>query len=409
MNLKRRFCLLFTLIKVAISPAYCGMPIFLYPADSVPNSKIAPVDYKENYTNGAYFMVTKPSITPYFPKAVNATTSAILVIPGGGYGAVVMSNEGYTVAQKFSEMGVAAFVLKYRLPDDRIMLNRSIGPLQDAQRAIQMIRERAAEWKIDPNKIGVIGFSAGGHLASTLGTHLNTTTIDNAANINLRPDFMILMYPVITMGAYTHQGTKSALIGSNASADQVRLYSNEYQVTADTPPTFLLHASNDNVVPIVNSKMFETALIKANVVCEKHYYPTGVHGSGLVSPDANEKLIDVIGNFMRTNGFMQQALSINNPNVGDAISLTTFPNPFIDNFSVRFKLPDAEQNVVLSIYDSTGKLLERFSQKNVEANTVYTHTFKATPWNAGVFMIRLTTTKNTYSLKLLKNNRTKKG
>lgn len=153
-----------------------------------------------------------------------ALSTFLLYILRVGYGAVMMSYEGYTVAQKFNAIGVTAFLLKYRLPDDRIMLNRSIGPLQDAQRAMQIIRQRAEEWNIDPTKIGVIGFSAGGHLASTLGTHLDTTTIENKANINLRPDFMILMYPVITLGVYTHQGTKIALIGSNASIDQVHYF-----------------------------------------------------------------------------------------------------------------------------------------------------------------------------------------
>ena len=409
MSFKHGFCLLFSLIIVVLGPAKAALPIYLYPADSIPNSKTVPADYKETNSNGAYSMVSKPTLTPYFPKASNATNSAVLILPGGGYGFVMMSYEGYTVAQKFNSIGVTAFLLKYRLPDDRIMLNRTIGPLQDAQRAMQIIRQRAAEWNIDPTKIGVIGFSAGGHLASTLGTHLDTTTIDNKSNINLRPDFMILMYPVITMGVYTHQGTKIALIGSNASIDQVHYFSNELQVTSNTPPTFLAHATTDNLVPIKNSKMFEEALIKANVLCETHYYSTGAHGFGMVSPDPNENLIDVIGNFMKTNGFMQPALSIKNLNVNDDISLTASPNPFIDHFSVRFKLPDSERNVVLTLYDSTGKILANFSQSDVVANQDYTHTFKANQLDEGVYILKLATAKKTYTVKLLKKNCTQKG
>lgn len=409
MSLKHGFCLLFSLIIVVIGPAKGALPIYLYPSDSIPNSKTVPADYKETNSNGAYSMVTKPTLTPFFPKASNATNSAVLIIPGGGYEFVMMSYEGITVAQKFNSIGVTAFLLKYRLPNDRIMLNRSIGPLQDAQRAIQIIRQRAAEWNIDPTKIGVIGFSAGGHLASTLGTHLDTTTIENKANINLRPDFMILMYPVITLGAYTHQGTKKALIGTNATIDQVHYFSNELQVTSKTPPTFLAHATTDNLVPIKNSKMFEEALIKANVVCEKHYYPTGVHGFGMVSPDLNENLIDVIGSFMRNNGFMQPALSLKNLNMNDLIDFSAFPNPSIDHFSVRFKLPHTEQSVVLTLNDLSGKIIESFSQKNVLANQAYTHTFKANQLSEGVYMVRLTSSQKTHSIKLIKKNCTKKG
>jgi len=381
-----------------------GKQIYLFPAANIPNSKTAPANFKESYVNGAYYMITQPSITAFFPKAENATNVAVLVIPGGGYEAVVSINEGYATAQKLSEIGITAFVLKYRLPDDRIMINRSIGPLQDAQRAIQIIRQHASEWNLDSNKIGVIGFSAGGHLASTLGTHLNTVTIDNKEDINLRPDFMILMYPVITMGKYTHQGSKNALIGANALPAQVNLYSNEKQVTSLTPPTFLLQSYTDDLVPIQNSIKFDSAMIKANVSCEKHLYNIGTHGFGLTSPNPNENLVELIQNWLTNHGWLQQLTATNSISAENSVNVTAYPNPFFDNFSVSFKLPYSEQNVVLKIYDSKGQLIKNIFQCSVDANVVYTYPFNANQFNEGLYIVKLITHQKVHSIKLLKIN-----
>jgi acetyl esterase/lipase len=381
-----------------------GKQIYLYPAATIPNSKTIPATYKESYLNGAYFMVTQPSITAYFPKSEKATNTAVLIIPGGGYEAVVSINEGYATAQKLSEIGITAFVLKYRLPDDRIMTNRSIGPLQDAQRAIQIIRQRAGEWNLDPNKIGVMGFSAGGHLASTLGTHFNTITIDNQDNISLRPDFMILMYPVITMGKYTHQGSKNALIGLNASTNQVDLFSNEKQVTFNTPPTYIAHAYTDDVVPIKNSIMFDSAMIKANVMCEKHFFSSGGHGFGLTSPNPNENMVELIQNWLSNHGWLQQITATTDLHVEKSFDLTAYPNPFVDHLSVSFKLPYSERDVVLEIYDSKGQLLKNIYQSNVDANVVYTHTFKANQFNEGIYIVKLKTSQKVNTIKLMKMN-----
>jgi len=381
-----------------------GKQIYLYPATNIPNSKTAPAIYKESYVNGAYFMVSQPSITAFFPKAENATNTAVLVIPGGGYEAVVSFNEGFATAQKLSEIGITAFVLKYRLPDDRIMIDRSIGPLQDAQRAIQIIRQRAGEWNIDPNKIGVIGFSAGGHLASTLGTHFNTITIDNKDNISLRPDFMILMYPVITMGKYTHQGSKNALIGTNALVNQVNLYSNEKQVTPNTPPTYIAHAYTDDVVPIQNSIKFDSAMVKANAMCEKHIFSSGGHGFGLTSPNPNENMVELIQDWLSIHGWLKQLTATKSILIESIVNLTAFPNPFVDNMSVSFKLPYSERNVVLEIYDSKGQMLKNTSMSNVDPNVIYTHTFKTTEFNEGIYFIKLTTSQEANVVKLLKIN-----
>jgi acetyl esterase/lipase len=274
----------------------------LYP-NGVPNSKPAPVDYVERNNNNSISRVTEPTLTAYLP-AGGASGSAIVIIPGGGYSGIANGHEGIDVAKRFAENGVAAFLLKYRLPSDLIMNDRSIGPLQDAQRAIQMVRERASEWKVDTNKIGVLGFSAGGHLASTLGTHYNKALIDNKLNTKLRPDFMALIYPVITMGEFTHGGSKKNLIGSDATAEQMNLYSNQLQVDANTPPTFLVHAQNDNVVSIQNPLIMYQALVKAGVKAEMHLYQAGGHGFGMNNKTTTDPWFERCINWLKTNDFL---------------------------------------------------------------------------------------------------------
>lgn len=291
------------ILLATICFAQNGQSFLLYP-EKVPNSKPAPADYVEKNNNGWITNVTQPTLTVFLPDSSKANGTAIIVIPGGAYAGLAYNHEGIAVAQKFAEQGVTAFLLKYRLPSDLIMIDRSIGPLQDAQRAIQIVRERASEWKIDPNKVGVIGFSAGGHLASTLGTHYKQAVIDNKANTNLRPDFMALIYPVITMGELTHQGSKENLIGKDASQEQVNLYSNEKQVDATTPVTFLVQAGDDNVVPIQNSLMMYEAIIKAGGKAEMQLYQAGGHGFGLNNRTTSDKWFDHCINWLKENKFL---------------------------------------------------------------------------------------------------------
>src|SRR5258708_7554366 len=174
-------------------------PILLYP-NGVPNSKKAPAAYVEKREGDIVSLVTEPTITPYFPAKDKANGTAIIIFPGGSYINLAMGHEGRAIAEEFNKIGVTAFVVKYRLPHDDIMVDKTIGPLQDAERAIQIVRQRAAEWGVNPSKVGIIGFSAGGHLASTLDTHFDKVVIDNKENINLRPDFAMLIYPVISFG-----------------------------------------------------------------------------------------------------------------------------------------------------------------------------------------------------------------
>lgn len=225
--------------------------------------------------------VSVPTLALYLPKKETANQSAVLIFPGGGYSHLAMHKEGKKVALWLNSLGITAFVLKYRLPTDRVMKDKSIGPLQDAQEAIRTIRRNAKEWNIDPAKIGVLGFSAGGHLASTLATHYLDKVYD-ADTISARPDFSILIYPVISMEeGITHNGSKVNLLGANAVKELVDKYSNEKQIDANTPKTFLIHASDDKVVPVENSIQYYMNLKKFNVPVEMHLYENGGHGFGL--------------------------------------------------------------------------------------------------------------------------------
>ena len=279
-------------------------PVLLYP-NGVPNSKKAPADYVEKLNDTFLSGVTIPTIIPYFAAKDKANGTAVIICPGGGYGGLSMENEGSSIAKAFNSIGVTAFILKYRLPSDSIMVDKTIGPLQDAQRAIQLVRQNAAAWGINPNKVGIIGFSAGGHLASTALTHFDKAVIDNKENTNLRPDFGMLLYPVITMGSKAHSGSKENLIGKNASQDLMDLYSNEKQVTANTPPTFLVQAEDDDVVPVQNSLMFYDAMVKNKVKGEIHIYQAGGHGFGLHNTTTKDYWFDRLKNWMDENGWLK--------------------------------------------------------------------------------------------------------
>jgi len=224
-----------------------------------------------------------PTLTPYLPPKGKATGAAVVVCPGGGYQHLA-DHEGRPVAEWLNTLGVAAFVLKYRL-----------GPryqhpamLQDAARALRTVRARAAEWGVDPARVGILGFSAGGHLASTLGTHFDAgsaSAADPVERASSRPDLLILIYPVITMREMTHAGSKRNLLGTQPSPELVALLSNEEHVTKETPPTFLVHTANDSAVPVENSVMFASALRRAGVPFELHVYERGPHGFGLGGND----------------------------------------------------------------------------------------------------------------------------
>ena len=227
----------------------------------------------------------RPIITPYLPPVGTANGTAVVIFPGGGYQHLSMQKEGSDVANWLAGAGVTTFVVRYRLGPRY----RHPTMLGDAQRAIRTVRARAAEWSVDPRRLGVIGFSAGGHLASTTGTHFdagNASSTDPIERASARPDFMLLIYPVITMrDSLTHAGSRRNLIGVEAAPELVRLMSNETRVSRETPPTFLVHSTDDKAVPVENSLLFYEALKRNGVQAEMHVFEHGGHGFGLAPRD----------------------------------------------------------------------------------------------------------------------------
>lgn len=285
------------------------MEIPLYPNNNIPGNLPGP-DEETTTSEGGIVRVNKiktPTLTVYLPSKKKASGAAVVICPGGGYSIVAIDHEGYKVAEKFNEMGVAAFVLKYRIPDKKNQQDPSIAPLQDAQQAILTVRANAEKWHINPSRIGIMGFSAGGHLASTAATHFNHSLISNPEKISLRPDFAILIYPVISADKQiTHAGSFKNLLGANPTAQQLREFSNEQQITAQTPPAFLVHASDDKGVSPENSIVFYQALLKNNVPAELHIYQNGGHGFGMHNPTTKEKWMDRCRNWMEANGWLKQ-------------------------------------------------------------------------------------------------------
>lgn len=222
--------------------------------------------------------VSVPSLTVYLPDKAIANGTAVVICPGGGYSGIAMEYEGTEVAKWLNSLGVAGIVLKYRLPSDEIMKDKSNGPLQDVQETMRLVRRNSKAWGFNPSRIGVIGFSAGGHLASSVSTHYNVK-VYNSDSTSARPDFSILIYPVISMReGITHMGSRENLLGTNPEEKLISWFSNDEQVTHDTPPAILIQSLDDNDVPIQNSIRYLLALQKNNVKGELHIYETGGHG-----------------------------------------------------------------------------------------------------------------------------------
>ena len=232
--------------------------------------------------------VVEPTLMPFLVENNSGKNAAVVICPGGGYSVLSIDKEGINIAKWFNSIGVSAFVLKYRLPSDDIMKDKTIGPLQDAQEAIRTLRRNTVKWNLDTNKIGIIGFSAGGHLASTASTHYLDKVYESKDDISARPDFSMLIYPVISMeDGIAHNGSKESLLGKTASADLISKYSNDKQVNENTPPTFLVHATDDKAVPVENSINYYLALKKNKVSVEMHLYQNGGHGFGLGTKGTN--------------------------------------------------------------------------------------------------------------------------
>jgi acetyl esterase/lipase len=277
--------LLFFIIMPFVLSAQAPTTLTVWPPGAVPyaldNDTIIE---RTNYTDDSLLIVSDirvPTLTMYLPDPAKATGQAVLIIPGGAYWVVATDHEGEDVARFFTERGIAAFTLKYRLPDPRLWYAPYQAPLDDARQSMRLIRENHKKWGIDPKKVGVVGFSAGGHLASTLCTHTDKNATQTALT---RPDWAVLVYPVITFGPQAHAGSRERLLGPDANKpEKIAEYSNELRVDAATPPTILIHSMDDEAVPYANSVLYADALRRHGVPAELHLFESGGHGYGLAN------------------------------------------------------------------------------------------------------------------------------
>lgn len=285
--------------------------VLLYPADHPANAE-AP-EPEGDAPAWMTRVVARPSIIPFLPAGTAAENGdqpprpACIICPGGGYGGLSMEKEGVEPAQWLNERGVAAFVLRYRCGGGK---NQQPVPLRDARRAMRLVRMRAGEWGVDPERVGVWGFSAGGHLASTLavfGRNGNSAAPDAINQFSERPNFAILVYPVISMvEGTTHGGSRHNLLGPDASEELVAQWSTDQQVTERTPPTFLIHASDDQAVPSANATLFYMALVDHDVPAELHIFTRGGHGFGMYRGDRPaDKWPDLLDPWLRQQGIVK--------------------------------------------------------------------------------------------------------
>ncbi|WP_420147902.1 alpha/beta hydrolase [Spirosoma sp.] len=271
----------------------------LWPVGKMPNSK--GMKLTDSIANERVYRVGTPGMYTFFPSAQENKGAAVIICPGGGYERLAYVISGWQLAKWFNTLGISAFVLNYRLPNSPDLQQREIGPLQDAQRAIQLIRANAAKWGIKPDKIGIQGSSAGGHLAALLATSTtNVASISDSISKQLtRPDFAILVSPVITMGQYAHAGSRKNLLGPNPSAEQLKTYSLENAVTATTSPCFLVHAFNDTAVDQRNSLLFYQALVDKKISSSLHIFPQGGHAIALRNnPGSTQEWVSLCENWL---------------------------------------------------------------------------------------------------------------
>lgn len=288
MSFHKIISMLLILMLAKESVAQKELPLY---DENIPNSISAPNREEKNLNSLVDTITTNVSIPTItvFPSAMEkANGTAVIIFPGGGYHVLLTKREGSDVAKALNESGITAFVVKYRLPTDRTMQDKSIGPLQDAQQAIKIVRENARKWNIRSDKIGIMGFSAGGHLAATAGTHFSKMQIKNLEKTSLRPDFMILINPLISFtDSLVHKGSRAFLLGNTPRQTDIHFFSNELHVNKYTPASILIHANTDSVVTVENSLIFYRALKRNNVPAEIHIYSKGEHGF-LTSPSLDE-------------------------------------------------------------------------------------------------------------------------
>lgn len=283
--------------------------ISIYPEGAIPNSKKSSLVEKwmvDSATGSVVVSnVTVPKVQVFLAPAGKATGTAVVICPGGAYMKLGMNHSGSDFAKALNEYGISAFVLKYRLPDDRIMPDKTLGPFQDLNQTMQLVKEHARQWKIDTTKIGVAGFSAGGHLASSIGTSLREINTGRGSFRSVRPAFMILVYPVISfIDSLSNKASRQNLLGGNPSVQQIRRFSNELHVDSATPPAFIVHAADDRSVPVESSIEFYKTLLQHKVAAELHIYPRGGHAFGLDNKTTPDKWFDRCINWMKSNGWL---------------------------------------------------------------------------------------------------------
>ncbi|MCI5080198.1 MAG: alpha/beta hydrolase [Saprospiraceae bacterium] len=283
------------------SPLFAQKEIPLYDGP-VPNArKVADPErmVERGPDNRAFFDTAIPSLTIFQPQHANG--KAVVICPGGGYVKTAFDKEGTRVARALLTDSITAFVLKYRIPQDLTNVDRSLAPLQDAQQAIRFVRKHAVEYGVEADKIGIMGFSAGGHLAASAATHFDKMADSNELDTtSVRPDFVVLVYPVISfMDEITHQGSRQHLIGEQPDQAAILEWSNEKQVNAQSPPAFLVHAADDRSVPVQNSIAYYLACLEHDVPVEMHLYPSGGHGFGLYNETTADNWLNRLRNWLK--------------------------------------------------------------------------------------------------------------
>ncbi len=293
---------------MAVKVAYCQTVIPLYPG-RIPGSKQGGQQEGSKDIGGGnkfIYNTSLPTITSYLPAGIPTPAPAVIIFPGGGYAGVSVTAEGEKVAQAFNKIGVAAFVVKYRMPSNATMADKKKGPLQDAEQAIFIVRKNASKWKIDPQRTGVLGFSAGGHLAACLSTKYREKHIAfPEENSILRPSFCILVYPVISMtDSLTHEGSRTNLLGLSPTPIDVSSYSAEMQVDEHSPVSLLIHCGDDKAVKVENSIAYYMALRKHQVEAELIIYPKGGHGFGLENSTTTDRWFERCREWMLANHWL---------------------------------------------------------------------------------------------------------
>ena len=295
------------LLLLLATPVRAQATLPLY-AGTIPDSRPSAVQETSVTESGNRLRISnvvQPNLTVFVPAPGTANGTSVIICPGGGYARLSIDSEGYDVAKRLNEMGVTAFVLKYRLPNDQTQPDKSIAPLLDAQQALRLVRQQAAKYSLNPERIGLMGFSAGGHLAAWAGTSFAHPVGEKPGPESVRPAFLVLVYPVISFSdSLRHAGSRDRLLGLSPTSEQIRQYSNELQVTTSTPPAFLVHAQDDKTVPVNNSIVFYQACLRHGVPAEMHLYPGGGHGFGLNNATTPDRWTDRLRNWLDANGWL---------------------------------------------------------------------------------------------------------